>query len=413
MKTYWLGLICLGLVCLRFSSIFKAEKTQQDLVGKEILMRGKISSEPILQGNSQTFRLGRIEIRIKAYPRFHYGDKLQLIGTLEERVINHWYSRFGLVYPSVELIKSDSSISSVLDWRKQIYKLREKIEAVYNQVLPEPEASLLAGIVLGSKRGLPRDFWQALQTTSTLHIVVASGYNVTVVIGTVISYLAGWVKRRTAVMIGILAVFAYTVMAGAEAAIVRAAIMGSLAYFGQILGKKGDGIRMLVTAGLVMILYNPLLIWDVGFQLSMAATAGLILISPLIDKLVGKIWLVGKDVSETLAAQIAVWPILLITFSQLSAFGILVNSLILWLVPIIMVLGAVLAGLGLVWLPLGQLVGWVTYGPLRLMVSIIKWFGSFSWMSWQIEGVGWWWGWGYYFVLAVGLRHFYKQKRNE
>jgi len=315
------------------------------------------------------------------------------------------------MYPDVKVIEADRLRFIGLDWKETLMRFRKRIEVVYNRNLPEPEASLLAGIVLGAKRGLPYGFWQALQRTGTLHIVVASGYNVTVVIGVVISYLAGWVKRRTAVVLGILSVMGYTVMAGAEPAIVRAAVMGSLAYFGQVLGRRADGLRLLIAAVMLMLAYEPMLIFDVGFQLSVGATTGLLLLGPWLGKLFDRVWLVGGDIRDSLAAQITVWPILLITFGNLSVFAVLVNGLILWLVPVIMGLGAVLGVAGVVWRPLGQVMGWVVYGPLTLMVRMIEWFGAKEWMSLVVEGVSWWWGWGYYLVLGWLLVKFYRYSR--
>ena len=405
-------MIYLVVVWLRFFNSFQTEVNLRGLENKEIKLMGKISSEPILQGSSQKFKMGRIEVRVKQYPKYEYGQSVQVFGSLQRREINRWYSGFSLMYPDIEVIEADRVKFIGLDWKEGLMNLRRRIEKVFNQNLPEPEASLLAGIVLGAKRGLPYEFWQALQRTGTLHIVVASGYNVTVVIGVVIGYLAGWVKRRTAVMLGILAVIGYTVMAGADAAIVRAAIMGSLIYFGQVLGRKADGVRLLIVAVMGMVAYEPRIIWDVGFQLSVMATSGLMFVGPLLETVFKRVWLVGGDMRDTVAAQIGVWPILLITFGNLSVFAVVVNSLILWLVPIVMGLGGILGIGGLIWQPLGQVMGWLAYVPLALMVRVIEWFGGQSWMSWQVEGISWWWGLGYYLVLAWWLirRSYGKQK---
>jgi competence protein ComEC len=221
---------------------------------------------------------------------------------------------------------------------------------------------------------------------------VASGYNVTIIIGTIITLIAGLIRRQWAILIGILAVFGYTIMAGAEPAIVRAAIMGSLAYFGQVLGKQSEGIRLLVVAGLTMILVNPFFLLDLGFQLSFMATLGLLLMADHFPQVI----------AETTAAQIMVWPIILINFGQLSLFSILVNILILWLVPYIMVLGAALALVG--WIkPVGAVLGMIAYLPLHLMTVIINWFGEQSWISWQLEGVSWIFGALYYLILGAVL----------
>jgi competence protein ComEC len=357
MKHILIVLIWLSLVGYRFFHQFQAGANLGHWENEEILIKGRISSEPLLQGSSQKFKVSRFDIVTKAYPKYEYGQKVIIVGRLQRRLINKWYSQFRLMYPDIKLVVADSKKTISLS------RFRQGIEERFNQVLPEPEASLLAGIVLGSKRGLPQDFYQALQKTGTLHIVVASGYNVTIIIATIVTYLAGLIKRQWAILIGLAAVGIYTIMAGAGPAIVRAAIMGSLVFGGQILGRKTEGIRLLIAAVMLMLLVNPSLIFDIGFQLSVAATFGLIVLGPRLEPILGKV------LTETTSAQIMVWPIILYYFGQMSVFSILVNSLILWLVPIIMGLGFFLALTG------NQAVGWLTYVPLTIMVRIIEFFG--------------------------------------
>jgi competence protein ComEC len=134
--------------------------------------------------------------------------------------------------------------------------------------------------------------------------------------------------------------------------------MGSLAYLGQFLGKQAQSLRLLIIAALVMLLVNPLTIFDVGFQLSFLATLGLIVLCPRLTR-------VPTGIRESLAAQIFVWPVLVSNFGQMNVFAILINSLIVWLVPYIMVLGAALSFTG--W----QVLAWLVYVPAHLMVKII------------------------------------------
>lgn len=386
MKVVWGLLIWLVIFGARFGSSFQTEGSLREKTGLKIMVVGKISSEPILQGTSQRFKLNKITVYSKQYPQYEYGQKVQVFGTLQRKVVNKWYSRFSLMYPSIKVIESDSLKVIGFDWKAKIMDLRRKIEASYNRFLPEPEASLLAGIVLGSKRGLPRGFYEDLRETGTLHVVVASGFNVMIVINFVVKALAGVFRRRVAVFWGILAVVAYTVMAGAEAAIVRAAVMGSLAFFGQLIGRKADGARLLLGAVMAMLVWDPMLVFDVGFQLSVAATAGLMLVSPLLKVVFERIPLIGGDISETISAQVMVWPILMIYFGNLSVFSIVVNGLILWLVPIVMAWGAVLALVG--WSGVGFLikgVSWICYSGLTIMVRVIEGFGGLSFIAWPMK----------------------------
>ena len=146
--------------------------------------------------------------------------------------------------------------------------------------------------------------------------------------------------------------------------------MGSLAYLGQLLGKQSVGLRLLIIAGGLMLLFEPLLVFDLGFQLSVAATGGLLLLGEKTARIFNRVWLVGKAMGETAAAQIMVTPILLSAFGQVNAFSILINSLILWLVPFIMLGGVILAILPF------QPVAWLVYVPLTIMTRVIMGFGN-------------------------------------
>lgn len=366
MKSFALIVIWFGIFLVRFFNSYQGEVKINDYEGKTIKVVGRISSEPLLQGMSQRFSIGRVQVVTELYPKYEYGQKVAVVGILQRRVINRWSNQFSLMYPSIKVVEADN----VNFIRYQIIRFRQGIEAVFNQNLPEPEASLLAGIVLGVKRGLSSDFYEALKETGTMHIVVASGYNVTIIIGTVVAYLAGYLKRQTAILLGILCVGVYAVMAGLQPAIIRAAIMGSLAYSGQLLGKPSGGFRLLIMTALLMLLVEPLLIFDLGFQLSFGATSGLLLLGERMDKIFGRVPLVGKAMGETISAQIMVTPILLSAFGKMNAFSILINSLILWLVPIIMFLGVILAVTQV------RLAAWLVYVPLNLMTRIIMGFGG-------------------------------------
>lgn len=369
MRVLLLVLIWLSLVGYRFFHQFQAKTNLGHWENEEVVIKGRISSEPLLQDNNQKFNVSGFDIVTKSYPKYEYGQKVVIIGRLQRRLINKWYSQFRLMYPNINVVETDSAKTISYRLIEKISRLRQGIESRYNRLLPEPEASLLSGIVLGSKRGLPQDFYLALQKTGTLHIVVASGYNVTIIIATLVAYLAGLLKRGWAIAIAMAAVGIYTIMAGAEPAIVRAAIMGSLTFFGQILGRKTEGMRLLLAAVMLMIAVNPSIVFDVGFQLSAAATFGLMFLGPRLEPILGRVWLIGKDLTETTAAQIMVWPIIIFYFGRMSPYSILVNSLILWLVPIIMSLGVILALTGF------QALGWLIYVPLTIMVRVIEWFG--------------------------------------
>ena len=123
-----------------------------------------------------------------------------------------------------------------------------------------------------------------------------------------------------------------------------------------------------------MLFISPNLISDIGFQLSFTATLGLILIPKI--RAIGKIWVIGNDINTTIAAQIATLPILLINFGTYSIYSVLVNGLVLWTVPILMAIGWIGALVGLIFIPLGQLIIYLCYPLLIYFEKIVDFFGK-------------------------------------
>ncbi len=239
--------------------------------------------------------------------------------------------------------------------------------------LPEPYASLAGGIVIGGKSGLGTELKEAFTRSGLVHIIVLSGYNVMVVAEWVMAGLAlAKLKRRWAAGAGTLALLIFVGIAGATATSIRAALMALIALYARATGRTYAAGRALLIVAFLMLLWNPLyLVFDPGFGLSVAATAGLIWLAPRIEVLLSKAskkWRISesapsaakrntlgnvplqasdsfwKDViATTLAAQIAVLPLLLYNTGNLSLVAVPANLFVAPLVPLAMGLSA-LAG---------------------------------------------------------------------
>ena len=227
-------------------------------------------------------------------------------------------------------------------------------------------SSLAAGILLGVKGQMPYEFYQQLVSTGTLHIVAASGFNVMIVASVLMQVLSKLLAKGWAIAGGVVGIGVYVLLSGASASVVRAGIMGSLTLMAYYFGRPAEARRLLwVTAG-VMLLFDPLYLMDIGFQLSFAATAGLLYLAPAMQKL-PQIPLLKEYLYPTLAASAATIPIILYHFGRVSWISPLVNMLVLPLVPLIMLLSA-LTLLG------GQVVAWLAYVPLSWIVQMIYLF---------------------------------------
>ncbi len=344
----------------------------------------------------QWVRLGTVKVYFSLGTHFRQGDCLFVKGRLEK-------TKFGLVVKEAQAkVLSPPSL-----WLKAKTKVaidllffQQRLAGVYQRFLPEPESSLLSGIVLGAKSQLPADFYQALQKTGTLHIVVASGYNLTVISQRPVEILSWWFGRRLSLIIGGGLVWFYVILTGGQPPIVRAAIIISFIYWGQFLGRRFDVWRAFFVALGLMLFVNPALIANISFQLSLTAMAGILLLAPRFERL-ARLPLVGRELAETLGAQLMVTPVIAYHFAAFSWASPLVNALVLPLVPFLMQWG--LAGLaGVVWLPLAQPFLLVCYPLLAVFVRLVNFWGQFDFIQLRLN-FNFWLVVGYYLVLGWWL----------
>ena len=283
-----------------------------------------------------------------------------------------------------------------------IYALRDRAHTTTYRLWPDPEASLLAGILLGIESGIPSSVQDTFRDTGTSHIIVISGFNITIVAGlfsVVFSRVLG--RWRGAVAAG-LGIAAYTLLVGADAAVVRAAIMGGLSLFARQIGRRQDGLNSLAIVAAAMALFNPNVLRDVGFQLSFMATLGLVLYAdPLSEgfvrfasrrlplataqRLAGP---VGEYVLFTLAAQVTTLPIMIYHFRRLSLSSLLANPLILPAQPAVMVLGGLAVILGLIYFPIGQLAAYLAWPLVVYTVRTVEWIAHLTNGVLEIGAVG-------------------------
>jgi len=361
----------------------------------EIKLEGKLNKEPQVEGEKQVFSFKGIRVKSRSLPELHYGDEIRLVGKLRKRVINKFYSQWYINYPDIEVINS----SGGLFISRIIYSLRNRVNAVYQQVLPEPEAALLAGIVLGVKSFLPAEFYSDLKKTGLLHVVVASGANIIFVSQAILFLLSSFLSRRQAIFLSIPFIWFYAFLAGGEAPVLRAAIMATFSSAASFWGWKGNSRRILFLTALLMAFVNPAVLFDLGFQLSFAATAGILFFKERLDGFFKRKGEWQDNLTTTLSAQIFTTPLIISVFGSFSPFSLLANASLLGLVSPLMLFGAILAFLGMVFMPLAYLWGLLVWVPLHLFVLGVRLFGAFMpvW-QWYLPV---WFLWLYFLGLFI------------
>lgn len=235
-----------------------------------------------------------------------------------------------------------------------------------------PEAYLAAALIAGDKKNLPKNIKNNFRDAGLAHLLAVSGYNVALLVGGIGGLLRGRVSKRAEFIILVAAVTSFVLISGAKAPVIRAGLMGGLAALALKAGRQNAGSRALLLAVVIMLAINPnLLFFDVGFELSVAATAGILFFGPVVrKKLRGITEFAGlrTNLSTAVAANVAVLPLVTVFFLKLPTYALLANILVVPFIPVIMLLGFLGALLG--GHLAGVLVGWLGGGLAELVLWI-------------------------------------------
>jgi competence protein ComEC len=359
-----LALIALGLGALRY-----AVKDFHELVVPETV--GVVVSEPEDRDNFRRFVLvsdngERVLVQAPLYSPVQYGDRVEVEGKLERPGViedidggrpfdyGRYLSKDDIYYTLsfTEVVIISSGHGNLI--KAALLKLKSNFVGKIREILTEPQASLLAGLIVAGRDAMPRDILEEFRRAGVIHIVVLSGFNVTLIaefmrkgFQSLFIHSRLPASPRVAAGAAIAGIILFVIMTGAEATVVRAAIMALTVVAAKLFGRNYSASRALLLAGFAMVLHNPkILAFDPSFQLSFLATLGLIYLMPVIDAQLGgetaKLGSLGKlreVFSQTLATQLAVLPALIYMMGDVSLVSLPANMLVLLIIPLTMLVG--------------------------------------------------------------------------
>lgn len=344
------------MIIVIFRQVFYTAKFAD---GDVVRISGRIKKEPIIYEYSAMIVIEDLVAFVPLFPEINYGDVVVIEGVVDDGGLK------------------DPEIISITPNKSPLFLYRKRLQSFYHKNLPSPHDALVSGFVLGSKANMPRDFWEELKITGTAHVVVASGMNITLVAGFLMTTLVLFINRKKAVVLALAGIWVYAVLAGFDAPIIRSAIMASIAFVAVMLGRLGNAWRALVLSALIMLIISPSWISDLGFILSFVATGSLMLFSkPIQERLKFVPGIVREDLATSLSATIGVGPILFYTFGYLNVLSPLINTIVLWTVVPVTLIGAVAGILGTVYEPLGSLVLKLVYPMTWWFTKIVEVFSS-------------------------------------
>ena len=373
---------------------------------------------------------GLMLARVTSDKKFHYGDHIVLRGQLHTPPEHEEFSyRQYLASKGIYSYMPRNS-AGVLETgngnpiMRGIFALKERALKTVYQLWPDPEASLFSGILLGIETGIPKPVQEAFKATGTSHVIAISGFNITIIAGLFATFFGRILNPRKGAIAAIIGISLYTILVGADAAVVRSAIMGGFTLFARQVGRRQHGINTLAFTAALMSLHDPHVPWDVGFQLSFAATLGLVLYAEpfaqafirwisnfLAEKKANRLaGPVGEYILFTLAAQLTTLPIMAYHFGQISISAFITNPVILPVQAPIMTVGGLGLILGMIWLPLGKIIAPLAWPFVLFTIRAVELFGEWRAGSLILGDIGIFWVILFY-ILLFGLTFYGSRTR--
>ena len=392
-----------------------SERQENILFDKNISFSGVIVNEPAIFEKYQSFLVdlkpplsGEVKILTSPGEFFDYGDLIKAEGKIEptdspqESPVSF--------FPTVEVIDKSQGF-----WLKEkLINFKQFLTGQFQNTLPQEEAALLSGITFGARSDFSKEFKNQMALSGTTHLVALSGYNISILViaaGFIFGY---FFSRKTSFYLTIAAIFLFVIMVGAEASIVRAAIMGFLVLLARESSRIYNMRNSITLAALVMALADPkVLVYNIGFQLSFLSLLGIVYIEPVLVRIFKLNRESAGGITQaaltTASAQIAVFPMLAFAFGQFSPVAILANTLILGFIPLTMAFGFLLAGLNAISVYLGFVLAELTRILLSYEIFVIKFFARYAWPI--SLGGSLWIVYAYYAVLIFAVHRFYEKTR--
>ncbi|OGL22293.1 hypothetical protein A2707_03115 [Candidatus Saccharibacteria bacterium RIFCSPHIGHO2_01_FULL_45_15] len=306
------------------------------------------------------------------------GDVVTINGTLREGFGNFAATMFRANVTNVQRPQPGDVARRVRDWFADAVRT----------AIPDPQASLGIGYLVGQKRALPPDLSEALMIVGLTHVVVASGYNLTILVR-LARRLFVKVSKYLALLSASMMVLAFMAVTGASPSMSRAGLVAGLSLAAWYYGRSFHPLVLLPFAAAITVLVDPGFAWgDLGWQLSFAAFAGVMILAPLLQRYFygdKKPGIVRQILGETISAYIVTLPILIYAFGLYSNVAVVANVLVLPLVPLAMLL-TFIAGTGALVAPhyaviIGAPANWV----LEYMVYVAKYLAGLPWAQGEMQ----------------------------
>jgi competence protein ComEC len=350
----------------------------------------RMTVEVFEMGNSKLMRPEKILVTYEGYDIFEYGDRLQIGGALEapksfENDVGYVFNYpMYLAKDGIFFVMQKAKVTKVGEgggnfFMSFLFDVKDSFISKMQTVLNSSDTALMSGILLGAQDSIPKTTKEDFQKSGLTHILVLSGYNITIVGVAVTWVFLFWFSKFVSLGFGAFAIIIFALLSGGGASTVRATVMALIAMLGKILGRENDAIRVLFIVGFLMIFINPLtIVYDPSFHLSFLATLGMILFSKKIE--LKTMFIKNAKLREifatTIATQLLVAPYFLWSMGKVSIISLISNIFVLPIIPFTMFLGFVTGTLGYISFYLACIPGFIGHIFLWYITTSAHLFGS-------------------------------------
>ncbi|KKR53625.1 MAG: ComEC/Rec2-related protein [Parcubacteria group bacterium GW2011_GWA1_40_21] len=430
LASFFIFAFALGLLRYEIKDLPNRDTMLQENLEQKVIVEGVVSDEPDKRENGVRLTVSFQNIideektfPVKAkgimtadfYPEYRYGDILRIEGKLKKP--QNFQNENGKTFDYVSYLGKDD-VSYEISFPKieiisrgngnfikaKLYDFKNKFIGNFSQSIPEPHSSLLSGLLLGAKQSLGKDLLEDFRKAGVIHIIVLSGYNITIVAEAIMSAFS-FLPKFGSISFGALGIVLFAIMTGGSATVIRASAMALLVVLARATRRQYDITRALIIVGLFMLVQNPkILVFDSSFQLSFLATLALIYVSPIVERKLQFItprFKLREFATATISTQIFVLPLLLYKMGELSLVGLPVNILILAFIPLTMLFGFLAGAVSFISVAISLPFAFISYALLSYELKIVEIFSSLPFASISIPYFPMWLMIGVYAVYGV------------
>ena len=395
----------------RFSQSDEFDRSLGLRAGETVDILGTISDEPDVRQDTTHLTVdvvrvddtpshGRALVIAERYPEFHYGEAVSIHGKIQKPSTfdagggrQFDYEAY-LANDEISVLFVHPTIEKVSDAPRSLqgflFSIKHRFLESLGKILPEPHASFLAGILVGVKHALGDEWLARFRDVGLIHVVVLSGYNITIVADFVLKIFSfiPLMSRSLLFSLGGFSIVLFAIMVGGSSTVIRAAVMALIVILAKATGRTYGVKRALLIAAVAMVAWKPRsLMFDASFELSFLATIALIYVSPIIEARIKILenWPIIKSIFiSTISTQIIVLPLILYKIGVASLIAPITNLIILPLIPLTMILGFLAGIVGMLTPIIATPFAFSTYVLTGFELAVVKWFSEIPFAAFSV-----------------------------